>query len=120
MAGAVNQFRDGFRQLMSHSKESITYQTITRARDTDDNPVETPVDSSVYAIVQILRLEDIQEIGGMWQVGDAMVFFDHNATVTKEDKIVHQSITYRIVDIIPERVKGSLIFIQAMCKREEY
>lgn len=120
VTGIVRQFRDGLRQTFSKSKESITYETITRTRSVDDNPIETATIESVYAVVQILRLEDVQEIGGMLQVGDAIVFFDHDTTVRRQDRIIHQGIPYRIIAIVPERVKGSLIFTEAYCKREEY
>lgn len=118
--GVVRQFRDGLKQIFNKAKESITYETITRTRDIHDNPIETAEISSVDVVVQIVRLEDIQEIGGLLQVGDAITFFDHNAIVRKQDRIVHQGVPYRIVNIIEERVKGDLVFIQALCKREEY
>lgn len=120
VTGVVRQFRDGLRQTFNKAKESIIYETITRTRDADDNPIETAEISTTDAVVQILRLEDIQEIGGLLQVGDAVAFFDHNTTVRKQDRIVHQGIPYRITAMNPERVKGSLIFTEAYCKREEY
>ncbi len=120
VTGVVRQFRDGLRQIFNKSKETITYWSITRTRDANDNPIEYITPTSVDAVVQIMRLEDIQELGGLLQVGDAIVFFDHNASVAKEDKIIHQGITYRIIHIIPERVAGNMIFTQALCRREEY
>lgn len=116
----VNQFRNGLRQIFDRASEEISYQSITRSRDADDNPVDYVSQSNVYVVVQILRLEDIQEIGGLLQVGDAMIFFNHSWTVTKEDRIIHKNIYYRIIDAIPERVAGEIIFTQALCKREEH
>ncbi len=116
----VKQYRDGLRQIFNKAKESITYETITRTFDADDNPIETATISSVDAVVQIMRLEDVQEFGGLLQVGDAIVFFEYDTTTRKQDRIIHQGVPYRIIYIIPEYVYGSLIFTQTLCKREEY
>jgi len=119
-SAVVEQFRDGVRQIFNKAKESITYHSITRGRDNDDNPIEYITPSSMNAVVQILRLEDIQEAGGLLQVGDAMVFFEHDASVNTEDRIIHRGVSYRIVSAFPEIVNGDVIFIQALCKREKY
>jgi len=120
VSAVVQQFRDGLRQIFSKAQETITYHSITRGRDADDNPIEYITPSSVQAVVQILRLDDITEYAGTLEVGDAMVFFKHDASVSTEDRIIHNGVTYRIIDVFPEMVNGETIFFQALCKREKY
>jgi len=120
VVGVVNQFRKGVKNIFDKAKETIIYQSITRDKDADDNPVEYINQTEIDAVVQIMRLEDIQEMGGLLQVGDAIAFFDHNANIVKEDRIIHRGIYYRITEAFPETVAGNVIFIQAFCKREDY
>ena len=116
----VAQFRNGLKQIFSRSESTITYYHVIRTRDADDNPAELITPEQTQAVVQIMRLEDIQEYGGLLSVGDAIIFFDNEFSPAKEDRIVSNNITYRIIETIPEYVGDNLIFTQTLCKREKY
>lgn len=116
----VTQLKEGFDEIFDLSKETVTRRRITRIYDSDDDPVETPSDLSMEAVVQVIELEDVNEYAGLLQVGDAVAFFEATADVQKGDQIVANSITYEIDRIIPERTTGSLIFNHAFLKRVAY
>lgn len=120
MMSLVIQLKEGFDKIFDEAKETIICRRIIKSWDSEDDISESPSDTSIEGVIQIIELEDIEEFGGLLQVGDAQGFFESATDVQKGDRIQHNSIWYEIDRIIPERTAGSLIFNHAFLKRIEY
>lgn len=108
----------GFTEVFNLLKESVTYKTITRTYDTNDNLVESAVDTSVDVVMEIIDLDTYNDFGGDLSVGDAIVYFQSTSTVNINDKIVHNSITYNIDKPIPHNSGSTVVFYEVHAKRE--
>lgn len=108
----------GFTEVFNLLKESVTYKTITRGYDSNDDLTESAVDTSIYVVMEIIDLDTFNDFGGDLKVGDAIVYFPNTATVNKNDKIVHNSITYIIDKPIPHNSGSTVVFYEVHVKRE--
>ena len=113
----ANEMTNAFSEVYSLMKESVTYRTVTRTYDTNDNLVENNTDISVNVVVEILDLESVNDIGGLLNVGDVIIYFLGTQTVNQEDKIVHNSIIYTIEKIIPHNTGSTVNYYETHCKR---
>ena len=116
----VTQLKEGFNKIFDLSKETITRRRITRTYDSDDDVSESNSDASIEGVIQVIELEDVQEYGGLLQVGDAVGFFEATTDIQREDQIIADSITYEVDRLITERSTGNLIFTHAFLKRVKY
>jgi len=112
--------KEGFNKIFDLSKETITRRRITRTYDSDDDVSESNSDASIEGVIQVIELEDVQEYGGLLQVGDAVGFFEATTDIQREDQIIADSITYEVDRLITERSTGNLIFTHAFLKRVKY
>lgn len=118
----ADQLKSGIETLFYRygASEQVTRIRITKTYNTDDDIVETSSSATLYAIVQVIDLEDANELGGLVKVGDAWAFFEHDSDVEVGDRIVHNGITYEIDRFFNEEVSGSSVFKQAYMKRVKY
>ena len=113
----ATEMTNAFTEMYNLMKETVTYRTIVRSYDDNDDLVETNTDTSVSVVIEILDLESVNETGGLLNVGDLIVYFIGTATVTQEDKIVHNSIVYSIEKKIPHNTGSTVNFYEVHCKR---
>ena len=121
--GVTEKGRRAIAKLLQKVPNSVTIRAYTMSWDDDDDPVYSNyADTSDTAIVQIMSLDDNQVQMGILEVGDATIFFDHNATVspsstTKYD-IIFNSIKYEVKMVVVEYGEdGGLIFQECHCKK---
>lgn len=114
----ANEMTNAFTEIYNLLSESVTYQTISRSYNSNDHLVETPVNTTVTVVVEILDLDSVNELGGLLNVGDVIVYFLGTATVNQEDKIIHNSITYSIEKVIPHNTGSTVNFYEVHCKRK--
>ena len=114
----ATEMTNAFTEIYNLLGESVTYQTIVRSYDSNDHLVETPTNTTVTVVVEILDIDSVNDIGGLLNVGDAIIYFLGTATVNQEDKIIHNSITYSIEKIIPHNTGSTVNFYEVQCKRE--
>lgn len=105
---------------MDYAQETVTLRVQTITYNANDDPVRSNTDSSISAVPQIMTLDDVQEMGGELEVGDAVFFVKHDVTISKGNIIIHNSISYEIIKIIPEYSDGNLVFQECHARRYEY
>ena len=114
----ATEMTNAFTEIYNLLGESVTYQTIVRSYDSNDHLVETPTNTTVTVVVEILDIDSVNDIGGLLNVGDAIIYFLGTATVNQEDKIIHNSINYSIEKLIPHNTGSTVNFYEVQCKRE--
>lgn len=113
----ASEMTNAFSEVYSLMKESVTYRTVSRSYNTNDDLIETNSDTTVNVVVEILDLESVNDIGGLLNVGDMIIYFLGTQTVNQEDKIVHNSIVYSIEKVIPHNTGSTVNYYETHCKR---
>ena len=114
----ATEMTSAFNEIYNLLKEEITYQSLSRSYDSNDNLTETATESSVNVVVEILDIDTVNELGGLLNVGDAIMYFQGTESLLVKDKLVHNSITYSIDRIIPHNTGSTTNFYEVHCKRE--
>jgi len=114
------QLKHGVDQVFLRAKESVQRIRVTKTYDESDDVVESYSTATIDAIIQVVRLEDINEFGGLLKVGDAIGFFKADADVQVGDRIVHNGVTYEIDELHTDRVEGTDVLKEATLKRVKY
>ena len=120
MSFLSRQLKHGVDQVFLRAKETVQRVRITKSYDTYDDVVESKATANVDAIIQVIRLEDVNEFGGLMKVGDATGYFKHDADVQAGDRIIHDGITYEVDEIHTDRIEGVDVLKEATLKRVKY
>ena len=113
-------FRRGQVQLLKHAGCSVTLRKQTITYDSNNDVVRVNSDSTITAIVHLVRLEDVQENANL-EVGDAFFYVSYDCNVAEKDIIIQNGVSYVIEKIVPETAEGNnIIFKECYGKKYTY
>ena len=116
----LTNFQSEFTYMYNNFKRAITIKEILRTYDSrsDLTPTEDST-TSTYAMVRgIDELIDYTKYGDI-QDASLIALLDPSETISKEDEIVIDSITYEIMEITTVDCAGTDVYIEVLLKKSD-
>jgi len=119
----TNSIRTFFSNYLTGFGTTITLRKITKIYDNMDREIGfTTTESTIKADVQFVTKKDLQLLNlGIVEIGDGLLFVEHDADISLKDEIVINSVKWRIVTQIEgELIGGELVFLGYLIRKSEY
>lgn len=114
-------FRNAYEGYLDDFATTVTRRRVTETRDFLNRITGTTSSDVTYkGDIQWVNKADLQHLNmADVEIGDGMLFTEHDADVVVEDTIVHDSIHYRVTAVIEgELVEGKIVFQGFIIKKD--
>ena len=116
----AQSFRSSFDNYLDDFGTTVTIRTVTETQDSMNRVTSTAtVTSTAKADIQWVAKTDLLYLNvGEAKIGDGMIFFKHNQTISLNDELEFNSKRYRIVQQIEgEVVAGDVVYTGYIIRR---
>lgn len=108
---------DAFTQIFGEASRTITHRTVVKSRDSNDNLIKTPTDTSISAVVQRINEEDIENAPGVLKAGDMWIFTQPSVAVDADTFWIIDSVEWKTAMHHVEEVNGVNLYNEVVARR---